>query len=180
VTILRDRPDQNGQSVRVSETRVPWNMASYLERVSLGCYVCKRLAGDEDFVHHIAYQDERVVVFLCKYPAVRAHLMVAPIDHRERVVGDFSEDEYVELQRVVHQAGRALESVVETERLYVLSLGSQQGNRHVHWHLVPLPPGVPYKGQQLALLSDERGWLAIPDEEMSTLASAIGAAIRST
>jgi len=164
----------------MSETRVPWNMASYLERVWSGCYVCKLLAGDEDFAHHIAYQDERAVVFLCKYPAVRGHLMVAPIDHRERVVGDFSEDEYVELQRVVHRAGRALESVVETERLYVLSLGSQQGNRHVHWHLVPLPPGVPYEGQQLALLSEERGWLAIPDEEMSTLASAIGAALRST
>jgi ATP adenylyltransferase len=64
--------------------------------------------------------------------------------------------------------------------MYVLSPGSQQGNRHVHWHLVPLPPGVPYEGQQLALLSEERGWLAIPDEEMSTLASAIGAALRST
>jgi diadenosine tetraphosphate (Ap4A) HIT family hydrolase len=76
---------------------------------------------------------------------LRAHLMVAPIDHRERVVGDFSEDEYVELQRVVHQAGRALESVVETERLYVLSLGSQQGNRHVHWHLVPLRRAFPTK-----------------------------------
>ena len=31
-----------------------------------------------------------------------------------------------------------------TERLYLLSLGSHQGNAHVHWHIAPLPPGVPY------------------------------------
>ena len=73
--------------------------------------------------------------------------MVAPIQHREHVVTDFSASEFLELQRAVHLAVCALQQVVETERLYVLSLGSQQGNRHVHWHLVPLPPGVPYEEQ---------------------------------
>ena len=43
------------------------------------------------------------------------------------------------------------------ERLYVLCLGSLQGNRHVHWHLVPLPPGVPYEQQQVTALAPERG-----------------------
>jgi len=28
-------------------------------------------------------------------------------------------------------------------RVYILSLGSQQGNKHVHWHSAPLPFGVP-------------------------------------
>jgi diadenosine tetraphosphate (Ap4A) HIT family hydrolase len=152
-------------------------MASYLERVRSGCYVCNLLAGDEDFAHHVAYEDDIAVVFLCKYPSVRGHLMVAPINHREAVVGDFSEDEYLELQRIVYRAGRALESVIVTERLYVMTLGSQQGNRHVHWHLVPLPPGVPYEEQQLAVLSEGRGWLSMTDEEMAALASSIGAAM---
>jgi len=152
-------------------------MPSYLERVRSGCYVCKLLAGDDDFVHHVVYRDDRAVVFLCKYPSVRGHLMVAPVDHREAAIGDFSEDEYLALQRVVFFAGRALERVIETERLYVMTLGSQQGNRHVHWHLVPLPPGVPYEEQQLAVLSEARGWLAMTDEEMAALASAIGAAM---
>ena len=65
--------------------------------------------------------------------------------------------------------------MVPAERLYVLSLGSQQGNRHVHWHLAPLPPGVPYPEQQLAALVMSRGILAIPPAEMAALAGQIRA-----
>ncbi len=64
---------------------------------------------------------------------------------------------------------------VPTERLYVLSLGSQQGNRHVHWHIAPLPPGVPYLEQQYAALDLERGVLEIPDDEMEELAARLRA-----
>jgi len=38
----------------------------------------------------------------------------------------------------------ALSEVVPTERVYRLSLGSKQGNAHLHWHVAPIPPGVPY------------------------------------
>lgn len=41
----------------------------------------------------------------------------------------------------VYRVARAVEQVVPSERTYVLSLGSQQGNAHVHWHIAPLPPG---------------------------------------
>jgi diadenosine tetraphosphate (Ap4A) HIT family hydrolase len=54
-----------------------------------------------------------------------------------------------------------------------MSLGSQQGNRHVHWHIVPLPPDVPYHEQQTAAISFDRGVLDIPDAEMSALADEI-------
>ncbi len=58
-----------------------------------------------------------------------------------------------------------------TERLYVLSLGSQQANRHVHWHVAPLPPGVAYQDQQLAALMMSRGVLDISDAEQAELAA---------
>ena len=64
-----------------------------------------------------------------------------------------------------------------TERLYVLSLGSQQGNRHVHWHVVPLPPGVPYEEQQLAVLDTARGYLDVPDDVSARLAATLAAGI---
>jgi diadenosine tetraphosphate (Ap4A) HIT family hydrolase len=101
------------------------------------------------------------------------YLLVAPIAHREQVTGDFSLDEYLALQRVMYRAGEALRRVVPTERLYLLSLGSQQGNRHVHWHLAPLPPGVPYEQQQGAALSTNRGTLTLPDEALAALAARI-------
>jgi ATP adenylyltransferase len=58
---------------------------------------------------------------------------------------------------------------VETERVYILSLGSQQGNRHVHWHIAPLPYGVPFKEQQLEALRSENGILDLSEQEMKTL-----------
>ncbi len=52
----------------------------------------------------------------------------------------------------------------------MLSLGSQQGNRHVHWHVVPLPPGVPYEAQQIAVFAEEQGHLDVDDADMAELA----------
>ena len=86
-----------------------------------------------------------------------------------------TELEYLEVQRWVHRVGRALEQVVPTERLYVLSLGSQQGNRHVHWHVAPLPPGVPYHEQQLAALQMSRGIIPVTPEHALQLARQIRA-----
>ncbi len=99
------------------------------------------------------------------------YTLVAPREHREHATQDFTLDEYLALQRVVYRVADALQKEVRTERLYILSLGSQQGNRHIHWHLVPLPPGVPYEEQQLAALNLEKGGLKIPDEEMISLAN---------
>jgi len=98
------------------------------------------------------------------------YTLVAPLEHRTDVVGSFTEAEYVELQRRVHRIGRALSAAVPTERLYVLSIGSRQGNAHVHWHLGPLPPGVPYREQQYAALMHEHGHLDVPEADLVALA----------
>lgn len=119
------------------------------------------------------YEDADVLVFLNRYPTLRGYTLVCPRRHVERVVGEFTQTEYLQLQSWVYRVGRAIEQVIETERLYVLSLGSQQGNRHVHWHLAPLPPGVPYQDQQLAAVSMRRGILPISAEEQTELAQQI-------
>jgi diadenosine tetraphosphate (Ap4A) HIT family hydrolase len=118
------------------------------------------------------YEGERAIAFLNKFPAVYGYVLVAPKEHREQVTGDFTREEYLELQAVVHRVGEAVQRVVPTERLYVLSLGSQQGNRHVHWHLAPLPPGVPFEQQQLAAL-DTNERLDLSDAELADLAARI-------
>jgi len=118
------------------------------------------------------------VAFLAKYPVALGHVLVAPIEHREHVVNDFSWTDYARLQRVVHAVGNALVATVPTERLYVSSLGSQQGNRHVHWHLVPLPPGLPFEEQQMAFLAESRGWLRFEPAELEALAEKLRAALR--
>jgi diadenosine tetraphosphate (Ap4A) HIT family hydrolase len=103
-------------------------------------------------------------------------VLVASQEHREGVVDHCSQDEYAELQCVVHRVGRAVSRVVPTEPLYVLSLGSAQGNSHVHWHVVPLPPGVPFEEQQLAALDTDLGF-DLSEEELEELAGRIRAAL---
>jgi hypothetical protein len=67
---------------------------------------------------------------------------------------------------------------VPTERLYVLSLGSRDGNAHVHWHVAPLPPGVPYEDQQFrSLMVETAGYHDIPLAQREDLAERVRRAI---
>ena len=136
------------------------------------CFICELLAGNPEYAHHVVYEDELAIAFLQRFQTLYGYVLVAPKEHREHVVADFSEDEYLELQRVIHLVGRALCRAVPTERLYVLSLGSQEGHRHIHWHLAPLPPGVPFEEQQLVALDSDLG-LVLDEVELKELAARI-------
>jgi len=154
--------------------RQPMDIEAYVHRVRHGpCFICEMVAGDPVHRHHIIYEDDETIVFLNKYSTLFGHTLVAPREHREQVTADLTLGEYLALQRVIYRVGEALRRVVPTERLYILSLGSQQGNRHVHWHVVPLPPGVPYEKQQLESLNMAHGVLQLSDEEMADLAQRI-------
>jgi len=155
----------------------PFDVAAYEKRSQEGpCFVCELIAGANP--HHMIYEDQTAVVFLNKYPVLYGYTLVAPREHREQATGDFTLEEYLALQGLIYHVGEALRQVVPTERLYILTLGSQQGNRHVHWHLAPLPPGVPYQQQQIAALDLSRGILALSDEEMASLAQTLRQALK--
>jgi diadenosine tetraphosphate (Ap4A) HIT family hydrolase len=136
------------------------------------CFICELVSGNPEFAHHVVYEDDDAIAFLNKYPVLYGYALVAPKQHREQVTGDFTRDEYLRLQEVVHRVGEALRGAVPTERLYVLSLGSQRANSHVHWHLAPLPPGVPLEEQQLAAL-DTAECLDVSEAELAQLAQRI-------
>jgi diadenosine tetraphosphate (Ap4A) HIT family hydrolase len=140
------------------------------------CFVCEMLRGKPEFRHHVVYEDDTAVAFLNRYPTLYGYVLVAPKEHREHVTGDFDREQYLALQSVVHRVGEAVRRVVPTERLYILSLGSQDGNRHVHWHVAPLPPGIPFEQQQLAALGSTV-CLDLTEEEMAHLAARLRTAI---
>jgi ATP adenylyltransferase len=153
--------------------RKRFELDDYIQQIqNRPCFICEMVAGRLNG-NHIIHQDELVIVFLNKYTTLYGHTLVAPIEHREHVTGDFSEDEYIVLQRKVYRVAEAVRRTVEPERVYVLSLGSQQGNRHVHWHIAPLPFGVPFKEQQLEALRSQNGILDIPESEMADIARRI-------
>jgi len=158
--------------------RVPFDIAAYEQRVkSGGCFVCGFLDGVPGSEHEVLYDDGDHVAFLGRYPTLRGHTLVVPRRHVEDVIRDLTPDEYLALQAVVHNVARAINEVLPTERTYVLSLGSMQGNMHVHWHIAPLPPGVPYEQQQYHALMAENGVLSQTPQETTALGAAIRAAL---
>jgi diadenosine tetraphosphate (Ap4A) HIT family hydrolase len=140
------------------------------------CFICEMLSGNPEFAHHVVYEDDKTVAFLNRYPPLYGYVLVAPKEHREQVTGDFSRDDYLALQSVIHRVSEAVRHVVPTARLYILSLGSQEANSHVHWHVAPLPPGVPFDQQQFAAL-DAKVYLDLSEYEMVDLAARIRGAI---
>lgn len=90
------------------------------------------------------------------------------------MTGHFTMEEYVGLQRLVYLVTEAVREEVGAERMFIFTFGSNEGNSHVHWHVVPLPPGVPYEEQQGAWASWSKGVLDIPKQEMASLAARIG------
>lgn len=154
----------------IERYEIDWD--AYHQRAQTGpCFICGIVARNPDFPAHIVYEDDRAIVFLDKYPRLYGYTIVAPRDHREQVTADFSLVEYLALQRRVHHVAEAVRQEVNAERMYLLSLGSNQGNSHVHWHIIPLPAGVPYREQQLGIF--KQGILRIPNEEMTSLANRI-------
>lgn len=155
-------------------TWVPFDAERYERWSREGpCFVCSMLAGDPDYSHHDVYQDADTVAFLARWPTLLGHCLVAPKRHVESWVSDLEVNEFLALQRVVYLVATAVAASVPTERMYSLSLGSQQGNAHLHWHLAPLPPGVPYEQQQLRALSAEHGVLDVDDAYQADLARTI-------
>jgi diadenosine tetraphosphate (Ap4A) HIT family hydrolase len=168
----------------VAYPRIPFDLDAYEQRVRSDaaggrCFICS-IANGERVDHLVVFRDELCIAFLAKYPTLLGYTLVAPIEHRTDVVGGFTEAEYVELQRRVHRLGTAISASVPTERLYVLSLGSRQGNAHVHWHVAPLPPGVPYRAQQYAALMHEGGYLDVPEADLAALAERVAGKLSAT
>ncbi|MEV6661520.1 HIT family protein [Nocardia fluminea] len=159
--------------------RIPFDVEAYVQRVrSSACFICEVVASpSSDGWHEVVAETENDIAFLCKYPTMLGHVLVAPKVHHEHVVKDLTENAYLQLLALVYRVARAVEATVEVERTYLLSLSSQQGNSHVHWHISPLPPGVPYHEQQFHALMAENGVLPWTPQQASALARQLRAAL---
>jgi diadenosine tetraphosphate (Ap4A) HIT family hydrolase len=165
---------ENAQMDNAKPARVPMDLEQYARRSREGpCFVCAILDGHPDYSHHDVYEDGDFIAFLAWPPTLLGYCIVAPKRHIESWVHDLDEDAFLALQRVAYRVAKAVAGSVPTERMYSLSLGSQQGNAHLHWHIAPLPPGVPYERQQYHALMAEHGVLDVDDESQAVLAQTI-------
>jgi diadenosine tetraphosphate (Ap4A) HIT family hydrolase len=164
----------------MSLERVPMDLAAYAQRILTGkCFVCGIVSGDPHYDHEqVVFEDDAHIAFLDRYPTVYGKVLVAPKTHIEHVVAELNQEAFLALMAVVHRVARAVEQVVPSERTYLLSLGSQQANAHVHWHIAPLPPGTPLERQQFHALMLENGVIPWSAAQAAELAAKLRAALR--
>ena len=162
----------------MSDRRIPFDVAELVKRSTSGrCFICEFLCGNPDYEHIKVVETPTSIAFLNKYPTLFGNVIVAPKDHREHVTGDFSELEYLELHRFIFRVAEGMRRVLAPERVYILSLGSKAANAHVHWHLAPLPPGVPLEQQQYHAMMHEKGVVSVSQQEQLVLAEKFKKAI---
>jgi len=151
-----------------------------LKRSTSGpCVICAFLEGKPDYDHVVVCQTDNAIAFLSRYPTLFGYVIVAPRAHREQVTGDFMESEYLELQRFIFGVAEGVRRVLAPERVYILSLGSQAANAHVHWHIAPLPRGIPLDQQQYRALMHESGVVEVSDQEQLAYAAELRRALES-
>ncbi|MFC5144701.1 HIT family protein [Streptomyces aureoversilis] len=173
-------PSTPGEPIGWAE-RQPFDLGSYSARAQSGpCFVCAFLSGHPDFAHETVFEDDEHVAFLDRWPTLPGKVLVAPKAHVEHVIRDLDEAAYMRLMRVVRTVALAVERVFAPERTYLLSLGSQQGNTHLHWHIAGLPPGVPYNQQQFDALMSEHGVLEYTPEQRAEMAARLRREISGT
>ena len=61
------------------------------------CFICDLAAGKPDPGDPIIYRDEVCVVFFPVHPRLLGYALLAPLEHRTGVVGDSTEDQYLQV-----------------------------------------------------------------------------------
>ncbi|MFJ2032996.1 HIT family protein [Streptosporangium sp. NPDC087985] len=178
-TPLRVLTEDTIQDESLPRRREAFDLAGYVRRTQGGpCFICAVLAGSPGYdFEQVVSEDEHHIAFLDRYPTMVGKVLVAPKVHVEHVVGDLDEEAYLRLMGAVRRIALAVEEVVPSERTYLLSLGSRQGNAHLHWHIAPLPPGTPYERQQYHALMTENGVIPWSVQQASALAERLRAAL---
>jgi diadenosine tetraphosphate (Ap4A) HIT family hydrolase len=156
--------------------RVEFDEASYVAEIQeKQCFICRLVQGDPGLhLETIVSEDDACIAFLDRFPAFIGHTLVGPKRHVEDLLVDLSREEYLHLQAFTYRIGQALSRVLSPERVYLCSFGSIQLNAHVHFHIIPLPPGVPPDGAQaVAMIRPVTGFIALSENERSELVGSI-------
>ncbi len=152
--------------------RVAFDMDDYAKRCQQEhCWICGLVEGKAEDFHHVVAQNDFAIAFLSKYQHTYGHIIVSPKDHREHVTADFSLEEYLQLQKFVFEVAQGMSRVLSMEAYRLAAWGSQQGNRHVHWHIGPRALGGMSEKSKSEDAGAEHTALEFSYEEKSELAN---------
>lgn len=142
----------------------------YIKDMQKKCFICDIINhGPKRAEHHIFYEDAEAIGFLDKYPTTSGQAIIAPKKHKVHFERDFTSDEYLYIQKIILKAAKAIQKILEAERMYLLSIGSDQLVAHIHFRLFPLPKGIPYDKQQFVAMEPKINPIIILSKKESEL-----------
>ena len=107
-------------------------------------------------------ENENFLAFLDISPIAKGHVLVIPKRETDYLF-DISKDEYSELWKFAQQVAKAMDKVLDCNRIGVAVIGLEVP--HAHIHLVPL--------NNVSDINFERPKLSFSEEEMNTVAQMI-------
>ena len=107
-------------------------------------------------------ENENFLAFLDIFPIAKGHVLVIPKRETDYLF-DISKDEYLELWKFAQQVAKAMDKVLDCNRIGVAVIGLEVP--HAHIHLVPL--------NTLSDINFERPKLSFSEEEMNAVAQMI-------
>jgi histidine triad (HIT) family protein len=86
----------------------------------------------------IIYEDEKHIAFLNIAPFEKGHTLVIT-KHPYKTIFEIPEDEYLQLQKVVHRIAKHIKDVLNCDMNMVQNNGEVSGQEvpHIHFHLIP-------------------------------------------
>jgi histidine triad (HIT) family protein len=98
---------------------------------------------DGEIPCHKVYEDEHVLAFLDVGPLSRGHVLVIPRE-RKAFLHELSDEQSAAIGRVLPRLARAVMKATGTPDYNVLQnngAAAHQAVFHVHFHIIPKPPG---------------------------------------
>lgn len=104
------------------------------------CFICQ-MQKDRSLLeaHGLIYEDNKVLVFLDKYPAKKGQAIVAFKKHIEKIT-EIEREDFLHLQNILYLLDIALHKVLSPDKVIILSTHGTVP--HFHFILIP----IHYKG----------------------------------
>ena len=155
--------------------RIKLDIDKYKKIAGKECFICNIVnGGDKRDEHVIIDENEHFIAFLNNYPTEAGHSLVCPKKHIRHIFKDLDDSQYIEFLKYAKKIGSAIQDALSPDRMYLVSVGSNELNDHVHFHLFPLPVNTPFDEQQFAALDhNKKPILNFSREEKEELADKI-------
>lgn len=154
--------------------RIDFDYDEYHKRIRKNpCLFCSLASGaQKNPSEYFVYEDDFAAVILDRYPTQLGYCLVFPKVHYE-LVQLLDEQVFLHLQSIVLLTVKAISFAIDVERIYTACLGSQLLTPHIHYHIAPIPHGLPLEKQQWNSMDKSRGVIEYSPKVFNELANKI-------